>query len=320
VGGTAPSLGNRTRSGSGVIGTTRGAVPTRGRRLVSSVGYGHGHYYGHGNYGPFPSGYAGRWSFWGSYCYSWWNPHYFWTIYSPFSYQRYTSCFPSYSYSYDYCWWPGRRTYIPVAWYGGYAEPSIVIDIDLGDDDVDGAVAGSGEIPSVPERAAASAEGLADRFITLGDFYFKEGRFADAADAYARARTYAPDDATIHFVLADALFATGDYHFAAYLIAEAVRLDPEIVKAVADKRGFYGDAALFDKQLETLEKYILDKPYDAAAHFVYGYNLYFSGQIADAAKAFEQTLSIEPTHEAAKAFLAGAKERLEAIAPKAEIR
>ena len=47
---------------------------------------------------------------------------------------------------------------------------------------------------SDPEESLAK---LADRFVALGDFYFREARFAEAAEAYARARTYAPDDATI---------------------------------------------------------------------------------------------------------------------------
>src|SRR5262249_19454863 len=82
---------------------------------------------------------------------------------------------------------------------------------------------------------------LAKKYVDLGDFYFRANRFADSADAYSRARTYAPNDATIHFALADAVFATGDYHFAAYLIAEALRIDPAMSSVDADKRLLYGD-------------------------------------------------------------------------------
>lgn len=318
-----PTLGTRTRGSRGLVGV----APSLGRRTArGSLGW-NGNW--NGRWGGYRLGFnrfginafganswwycgwntpffANQWNGFGfGYgCFNWWNPHLFWTVYSPFTFQRYVDCFPLYSYTYDYCWWPGRRTYIPLAWYD---DPGVAY-VD------DGAALASAPAPAAPAAAAAPAtsESLADRFVELGDFYFKEGRYADAADSYARARTYAPDDATIHFVLADALFATGDYHFAAFLISEAVRLDPEIVRADADKRKFYGNPEQFAEQMATLEGYIKDKPYDAAAHFVYGYNLFFSARPADAVKAFEQVLTIEPSHAAAQAFLASAAERVAA--------
>ena len=50
----------------------------------------------------------------------------------------------------------------------------------------------------------------------------QEGRYADAAESYMRALTYAPADGSIHFLVADALFAQGDYHYAAYMITKAL--------------------------------------------------------------------------------------------------
>lgn len=144
---------------------------------------------------------------------------------------------------------------------------------------------------------------LAEKYFKLGDFYFRAGRFADAADAYARARTYAPDDAALHFVLADAAFATGDYHFAAFLISEALRLDPALVTAEVDKRGFYGDPKLFDEHMAALEKYVADKRYDVSGHIVRGYNLYFSGRPTAAVAAFRRAIELAPGHRTATAFL-----------------
>ncbi|MEO6598108.1 MAG: tetratricopeptide repeat protein, partial [Planctomycetota bacterium] len=169
-----------------------------------------------------------------------------------------------------------------------------------------GSVAGSIRTPDLPAGGAAGApaDDLAKKYVELGDFYFKAGRFLEAADTYGRARTYAPNDASVHFVLADAAFANGDYHFAAFLIGEAVRLDPAIASAETDKRTFYGDAKAFDEQMEGLDHYLDAKPYDAQAHLVRGYNLRFSGRSAAAMHAFRRVLEITPDNRAALAFLA----------------
>ena len=104
-------------------------------------------------------------------------------------------------------------------------------------------------------------------------------------------------------MLSDALFAVGDYHFAAFLIAEALRLEPDLARAEADKRTFYSDVEVFNRQMDTLAKYLADKPYDAAAHLVNGYNLRFSGRTEEAKLAFRRVMEIEPSNQAAKTFL-----------------
>ncbi len=152
----------------------------------------------------------------------------------------------------------------------------------------------------------APAETLSDaaeRHLSLGDYYFKQGRFADASESYLRALAYAPDDGSIHFVIADALFAQGDYHYAAHMVSRGVILDSELVFADADKRTFYGEPGQFDKQMETLNAYVAEKPYDAAAHLLRGYNLHFSGEKPTAKVAFQRVIEIDPGNDIAPVFL-----------------
>ena len=144
---------------------------------------------------------------------------------------------------------------------------------------------------------------LAQKYVELGDFYFRDNRFRDAAEAFGKARAQAPNDATVHLVLADAVFADGDYHYAAFLVGEALRLDPTIASAATDKRSFYGDVKVFYAQMQALDAYLEKAPYDAQAHFVKGYNLHFSARRDDAKKAFQRVLEIEPGHRGAEAFL-----------------
>ncbi|MCU0866443.1 MAG: hypothetical protein MUC36_21885 [Planctomycetes bacterium] len=169
-----------------------------------------------------------------------------------------------------------------------------------------GGIVGTARIIDRPADATsdAMAVALAVKYVELGDFYFRADRFADAAEAYGKARSYAPNDASVHFVLADAAFGNGDYHYAAFLIAEALRLDPSLAAADTDKRTFYSDVKVFDAQVQALAAYLEKKPYDAQAHLVHGYNLRFSGQPAAAMAAFRRVLEIAPDNRAAPAFLA----------------
>ena len=167
------------------------------------------------------------------------------------------------------------------------------------------------EAPAAAIQPAAAGGGkelaprtLADKYLELGDFYFRAGRYGEAADAYARARTYAPNDAGVHLVLADAAFAEGDLHFAAHLIGEALRLDPSLATVKFDKRTLYGNATDFDAQMASLDRYLAEKPYDAMAHLVRGYNLLFSDRPLTAVAAFRRVLEIEPSNATASRFLA----------------
>lgn len=181
-----------------------------------------------------------------------------------------------------------------------------------------GAPGGEGAVEpaDVAETAEPSARSLAEKHVGLGDFYFQEGRYTEASESYLRALTYEPSDASLHFVASDCMFALGDYHYAAFLISRALRLDPALASATADKRSFYKDPTVFERQLTTLRSYLAEKPYDAAAHLVHGYNLKFSDQPKAALSAFERVLEIAPDDESAKLFKDALNAMEPALAPK----
>ncbi len=207
-------------------------------------------------------------------------------------------------------WWYPTTSYCPTY----LSVPSSVVveeELEPYDDGytsvVDTARSAGGSAGGAGARAPAPAstpEALATQYIELGDFYFKNDRFDAAAEAYAKARNHAPNDASVHFVLADAVFANGDYHYAAFLIAEAVRLDPAIVTAEVDKRTFYSDKKLFETQVEALQTYCTSKPYDAWAQLVLGYNLRFSDRPTRSVAAFRRVLELDAGNPTARTFLA----------------
>jgi tetratricopeptide (TPR) repeat protein len=205
-------------------------------------------------------------------------------------------------------WWYPTTSYCPTYLS---VPSSVVVEEELEPvDDSYSIVDTARSTPAIGASAGASApapastaEALATQYIELGDFYFKNDRFDAAAEAYAKARNHVPNDASIHFVLADAVFANGDYHYAAFLIAEAVRLDPAMVTAEVDKRTFYSDKKLFETQLEELQNYCTKKPYDAWAQLVLAYNLRFSDRPTRSIAAFRRVLELDNGNPTARAFL-----------------
>jgi hypothetical protein len=263
------------------------------------------------------------WCRWGFYS---WPMYYgsYWHTYWPRAYDcglwsyGWTS---SYWCSYDpyyvrrHLWYWPSSVYAPTIVYAGYdsgysggyadgGDSHVTIRIEGGEASIDA----EGETVRVTPAAtrglpAPSKETLAERHVALADVYFRDGRYQDAADSYLRALSYLADDASIHFALADALFALGDYHYAAFMIGKALDLDPELAELTIDKRTFYADAKAFESQLETLRRYVAEKPYDAAAQLVLGYNLRFSGDDSGAERAFARVLEIDKRSTAAELFL-----------------
>jgi Tfp pilus assembly protein PilF len=265
------------------------------------------------------------WSFgWYGGAFSWhvslWQPIWCWR--SAYWYGCYNDAFwcgwsqPCYPASY---WWYPTNVYCPTYLYVPntvYVPSTVVVNQNVvsapapAAPAVQSTIVAAGGAPGavvVRDEGAGTEErarSLAQKYVELGDFYFRDDRFRAAAEAYGKARSQVPDDASVHLVLADAVFADGDYHYAAFLVGEALRLDPAMASAATDKRTFYRDVKTFYAQMQALEAYLERAPYDAQAHFVKGYNLHFSARRDEAKKAFQRVLEIEPGHRGAELFLA----------------
>ncbi|HLQ36247.1 MAG TPA: tetratricopeptide repeat protein [Planctomycetota bacterium] len=215
---------------------------------------------------------------------------------SPFCFRGPFWCWPSlFWWSWPYYWAPytWAPCYEPATWWwpAGVYQPSYVYHYyrDPG--------------PIVVAEQALPPAAAANSHVALGDSLFKQGRFAEAADAYRQAQQANPGDASIDLLLADAVFATGDYHQAAFLIGGALRRQPDLARANPDKRSAYGDAKQFDAQLTTLQKYTAEHPYDAMAQLLLGYNLKLAGKADESRQALRRLLEIDPDNQAAKLLL-----------------
>ncbi|HEX6882897.1 MAG TPA: tetratricopeptide repeat protein [Planctomycetota bacterium] len=214
---------------------------------------------------------------WGWGC-SWGYPWY-WSCYYP---AWWWWSYPNYYY--DYCAYPATTVI--------YTQPATeVVYVETASEPVGEGVVGAPANGAVaPPAAAPSALSIAaQRYLDLGDRAFREGRYTDAVQFYAKAVEFAPDQGALYLVLADALFAAGDYHYAAYAIRRSVELDPALLETRVDKHGFYPDPALFDQQLAALEDYLFRHADDRDARLVLALNYLFGARPADAVRTLANT-------------------------------
>ena len=128
------------------------------------------------------------------------------------------------------------------------------------------------------DLASLSAGVLVDR----GDDAFVRGDFAAAVAAYRAAAGKRPDDPVAALALGHGLFAAGAYAEAAAELRRGIRLYPAMLRVRMNRRDFYGDPAVFDRQLAALERHVSASPGDRAARFVLGYNHFFTQQYGKA--------------------------------------
>lgn len=250
-----------------------------------------------------------HWSWWGHcYGYYWWSPL--------------SWCVGSYWHHY---WWYGgywRYGYRPgFYWYGpfipwcdsyvyGYDDGPDVIVIENSDPEVIYVEQGEAVAPNDGELQQ-NLNRAADYYLGLGDRAFREARFGDAVHFYAKAVEFSPDEGILYLILSDALFATGDYHYAAYSLRKALELDPALAYNVVDKHSFYAEPERFDQQLAVLERYLEDHFLDNDARIVLAANYLFGGRPAAAVDLLRNPFSLEVMESPAGSLLLEAAEKIQ---------
>ena len=138
-----------------------------------------------------------------------------------------------------------------------------------------------------PEVVEADPKKEAARLVGLGRAAFAAGDYGRAAEHFERAGTADPADAPAHFLHAQAKFAAGKYADAGACLRDGLARDPAWPTAAFDPTGLYGDRPeRFVLHLIALKKAVADNPGQPALEFVLGYELWFSGDKAEADKLF----------------------------------
>lgn len=156
---------------------------------------------------------------------------------------------------------------------------------------------------SLPEPASASAP--RDDGLQRGNRLFVEGRYLDAAHAFGAAAARDPSNSLAFFELGHALFAAGYWRHAARALSAGLDNAPRWPDVDMDRPSFYPEARRgdFREQMDRLKAWTAGHPEDGAAHFLLGYNLYFSKD-RPASRAAFLTASRNGWSARASAFLA----------------
>jgi tetratricopeptide (TPR) repeat protein len=133
----------------------------------------------------------------------------------------------------------------------------------------------------------------ADRYIELGDNFFKQQKFHDALLRYRLAIGASPEYAVAHLRHGFSLVANRRYEEAAVALTKAFTLDPQLPRS-----GFRVDQLYADNRMareaheEALAQATLDEPANGNLHFVVGMWLVFNGQPERSRKFFEKAKAL----------------------------
>jgi len=308
-GGVRPGTSGVRPSGYTGTGSPR---PSAGSSLIRPSSYWGG--YASSNYAPYSNSYG---SYYPSYTHcSPWSLGYYGSHFS----LSFGGFFYPYGYYYDSYWNDCPSYWSPFNY--SYCLPSYysVVYVTQSIDQEYDAPPGSNVAPVAPAPLITPAplapqskplDAGADRYISLGDAAFSEGRYTDSIQLYAKAIELAPGEASLYLVLSDALFAAGDYHYAAYVVRKALELDPQLAQTQVDKHSFYSDPRLLDQQLAALENYLVQRPTDRDARLVLALNNLFSGRPAAAVDLLESPTASGLESDAAAGLILDAARRIQ---------
>jgi tetratricopeptide (TPR) repeat protein len=141
-------------------------------------------------------------------------------------------------------------------------------------------------IKKVDSALAASSLKQFARHLQLAERYFQRGAYRHAAEAYALATTYRPNDPRAHLGRSHALLAAGEYAASAASLALAVEIDPQSVVKRCDLIEIIGGPDAFIVRFNDLNETVQAKA-SPQLQFLLAYIYYQMDRAEEARTAIE---------------------------------
>jgi tetratricopeptide (TPR) repeat protein len=156
----------------------------------------------------------------------------------------------------------------------------------------------SDSTPTVSTDPAENSKILTAR----GESDFKAGDYKSAVYSWKHALVDDPQNPVLLMMVAQGLFATGQFEEAAGATQAAMQMLPKDKwgVVVSNYKELYGNAQDYTDQLRALEKAVKDKPDNPALRFLLGYHYAYLGFAKEAVDQLDRGLKIAPQDEGAK--------------------
>ncbi len=158
------------------------------------------------------------------------------------------------------------------------------------------AAAGTKAFMGEHKTFAAVANDRFNRHMLVAEEYMRAGRYYRAADAYALASTYKPEDPLAYAGKSHALFAAGSYMSSALFLARTLEMFPEYAQFKIDLVAMVGDRDKLESRLVDIEERY-ERNGAAELKFLSAYVYYHIGRIDKAREAIDiagEAMSDEP--------------------------
>lgn len=155
---------------------------------------------------------------------------------------------------------------------------------------------------AIEEAAQIRQQEKAKQYAAAGTRLFNTGSYRRAAERLREALLYNKNEATHHFLLAQALFASRDFPEAAQAVRNGLKLNPDWLELDFDVRALYKDADEILPQLAALAGQLQANPLDRDALFLLGYQLFVTDQKEKARVLLEQSARLERDDTPLKPF------------------
>jgi tetratricopeptide (TPR) repeat protein len=129
------------------------------------------------------------------------------------------------------------------------------------------------------DQQTPDAETLADTYFDEGIKAFESGDYALAADKFAAAAEFAPEDMILPFAYAQALFADARHMHAVLVIRKALEKTTSEELGVFYPRGLYPDDEVLLKQIDVLAGQVELSSHNPDLQLLLGYHLLGTGEI-----------------------------------------
>jgi tetratricopeptide (TPR) repeat protein len=147
-----------------------------------------------------------------------------------------------------------------------------------------------------PAPGVGGSAPTAQEFVDRGEKAFRNGDYAGAVYAWRHALVDTPENPVLTLMLAQALFATGNFDDAAGATQSALQQLPseQWGVVVTHYRELYGQAKDYTAQLRALETAIREKPDQPTLRFLAGYHFGYLGFVNPSIEQLDKALKLTP--------------------------